>query len=230
MEAKRTSSGFRVKATLADLKKYGWVGGSPGMIWITYQRDGSPDENSRLFDDIWNAAERCSPTGSDRETSRNAAAIDKLADAMDRLLADTYALPQFKRNPEGRKMATAKKPSVAQLAARKRFAEMAKAGVFTKSAGRRKNPAKKRAAKPVTRPSQASGKKPTKRLVARRVATKKAPAGFFANPKKREFGVYLKSSSGVLKPYAKFPDKKKAVEYAQAKADQSGYSFVVKPI
>lgn len=86
-------------------------------------------------------------------------------------------------------MATAKKPTAAQLAARKRFAEMARAGVFTGARKKRsKNPVKKRAAKPVTRPSQASGKKPTKRLVARRVATKKAPAGFFANPKKRTLG------------------------------------------
>lgn len=63
-------------------------------------------------------------------------------------------------------MAT-KKPTAAQLAARKLFAERAKAGTLKKSP---------------TRKSQATGKKPTKRLVARRMSIEKVPKGYFANP------------------------------------------------
>ena len=70
----------------------------------------------------------------------------------------------------------AKKASPAQIAARKLFAQRAKAGAL------KKNPAAK--PKSVKRPSQATKKAPTKRLVARRVATKKAPPGYFANPVK----------------------------------------------
>lgn len=87
--------------------------------------------------------------------------------------------PKVKSNPlKGSNVAT-KKPTPAQVAARKRFAEMARAGVFAK------NPAKRKA-KPVTRVSQATGAPPTKRLVKRRKKTATAPKGFFANPAARE--------------------------------------------
>ncbi len=119
-------------------------------------------------------------------------------------------------------MATTKKPSAAQLAARKRFAEMARAGVFTKGKKRKANPAKKRApAKPVTRASQATGKRPSKRLMARRVKTAKAPAGFFANPAPVYRFPWLVETevAGKWGTRAAFASKPKAVEYAQALAD-----------
>ncbi|MBK9497441.1 MAG: hypothetical protein IPO08_23545 [Xanthomonadales bacterium] len=68
-------------------------------------------------------------------------------------------------------MAT-KKPSAAQLAARKKFAAMAKSGALAKA---RKAAPKK----PISRPSQATGKKPSPRLKARR---EKSIPGYFANP------------------------------------------------
>jgi hypothetical protein len=76
-------------------------------------------------------------------------------------------------------MAT-KKPSAAQLRARKLFAERARSGAFVKSAGKRKP-------NPLTRvkansPSMATGDAPSKRLVKRRKKTAKAPAGYYANP------------------------------------------------
>lgn len=118
-------------------------------------------------------------------------------------------------------MATAKKPTAAQLDARKRFAEMARSGVFTKRA---KNPKKRSAArmsvKAVSRPSQATGKKPSKRLVARRVKTAKAPAGFFANPVPYRFPWLVETQSrGVWGTRSAFATKAAAVQYAQALAD-----------
>lgn len=84
-------------------------------------------------------------------------------------------------------MAT-KKPTAAQLRARKLFAERARAGTLK----RRKNPAAKKVIRRagvsktayVKRPSQATRAAPTKRLVARRrkVTSGRAPAGYFPNP------------------------------------------------
>lgn len=87
-------------------------------------------------------------------------------------------VPFRNSNPKGRKMAT-KKPTAAQLAARQRFAEMARSGAFKKKATKRK-------ANPLTRvkvnsPPQRGGEL-TPRLVKRRKATKKAPPGYYANP------------------------------------------------
>jgi len=48
-----------------------------------------------------------------------------------------------------------------------------------KKSVRKKNPVKKRSIK---RPSQATGKSPTKRLVKRRKKTAAGPKGYFANP------------------------------------------------
>lgn len=73
-------------------------------------------------------------------------------------------------------MAT-KKPSAAQVRARKLFAERAKAGTLKKS---------------VKRPSQATGKKPTKRPVAHR---EKSVPGYFANP------VHAPAKRAVLKTF-----------------------------
>ncbi len=80
----------------------------------------------------------------------------------------------------------AKKPSAAQLAARKRFAEMARSGVWSR---KKKAAAKKTTRKPnplskvkKTSPSMATGKAPSLRLRKRRQKTARAPAGFYANP------------------------------------------------
>lgn len=147
-------------------------------------------------------------------------------------------------------MATAKKPSPAQLAARKRFAEMAKAGVFAKKAARKRNPAKKRAAtkkpaKPVSRPSQATGKRPSKRLVDRRQRTAKAPAGFYANPRKKATRKLSTMKSALAKGaevwtatvnrmgvdknkfLASFASEKLAQEYGRAYADAHDIACVV---
>lgn len=82
------------------------------------------------------------------------------------------SMSDVKGNPT---MATAK-----QLAWRKKFAAMAKAGAFTK---------RKRSRNPLTRvrvnsPSMATGDAPSKRLIKRRKKTAKAPAGYYANPRK----------------------------------------------
>lgn len=103
-------------------------------------------------------------------------------------------------------MATKKSPSAKQLAAR--------------------NPARKpRKAKGVTRPSQATGKRPSARLVKRRKLTKRAPAGFFANPLNtkltdpQSFGVYRVDARGLpVEHLATFFKKAPAVQYGQALA------------
>lgn len=109
------------------------------------------------------------------------------------------------------------------------------------------NPAKR---KGVTRPSQATGKAPTKRLVQRRKKTAKAPPGYFANPKKPgtvrsvartaerymgpgEFEVYTaKGYRDAANPklgtlLARFPSKSAAQEYARAYADAKGVAVFV---
>jgi hypothetical protein len=67
-------------------------------------------------------------------------------------------------------MAT-QKPSKKQLAARKLFAQRSRAGTLKK---------------PISRPSQATGKRPSSRLKARR---EKSIPGYFANPVKPQFRI-----------------------------------------
>ena len=122
-------------------------------------------------------------------------------------------------------MATAK-----QLAWRKKFAAMAKAGKFAK------NPAKRK----VTRASQTTGEPPTKRLVKRRKKTATGPKGFFANPKQKRTIPYTASeASGKNKRYlvrdlttgediAEFGTKKDAIEYAQFFADKWNHQVGVR--
>jgi hypothetical protein len=63
-----------------------------------------------------------------------------------------------------------------------------------------KNNPRGRSKRGVTRVSQATGRKPGKRLVARRKATKRAPKGFFANPARktpaRQYVVQIKQNRG----------------------------------
>jgi len=124
---------------------------------------------------------------------------------------------------------TKKKPSTAQLAARKLFAARAKAGTLKKA--KRKPAAAKgtpRKPNPLTRvkvksPSQRSGAAPSKRLVARRKATAKAAPGYYANPKRRPapagFCVHHATPTGHAgKAIATFRAKGDAIEYAKAYA------------
>lgn len=134
-------------------------------------------------------------------------------------------------------MATAK-----QLAWRKKFAAMAKAGTLKK---RKANPAKKRVAakktvarvgvtakRYVKRPSQITRAAPTKRLVKRRTKVVAKPKkGYFPNPyypatKKTpdsskfpfqvQCGNSIASNSGVWKILACFATKEGAYAYARA--------------
>lgn len=74
-----------------------------------------------------------------------------------------------------------KKPTAKQIAARKLFAQRAKAGAFKKNPGARSR-SKAGATK---KPSIATGKAPSARLISRRSKTAKMPKGAFANPVKR---------------------------------------------
>ena len=109
-------------------------------------------------------------------------------------------------------MAT-KKPSAAQLAARKLFAMRAKSGAFKKKATPKKNPLTR-----VKRnsPSMSSGKAPSARLKKRRAATAKAPAGYYANPKPKTHRFELRVAN---KPMAWASTPKVAKELAQWLAD-----------
>lgn len=118
-------------------------------------------------------------------------------------------------------MATAK-----QIAARKLFAQRAKAGTLRKNPAKKKLGAKratsvKRAKKAVSAPSQITKRAPTKRLKARRAANSKP--GYFPNPISRGFKV--KSSTGSH--IATFNSKADAVEYAQALANKTGKGYSV---
>lgn len=84
-----------------------------------------------------------------------------------------------------------------------------------------KNPKRRAKRKPrgrsaggVNRPSQATGKKPTKRLVKRRRKTLRAPAGVFANPVKHGYTVSAKGAE-----IATFKTRAHAAQYGQAFAD-----------
>jgi len=106
---------------------------------------------------------------------------------------------------------------------------------------RKKNP-RTRSTGSVRRPSQATKRKPSARLVKRRIATKKAPRGFFANPKKK-FGLSAKSTrewmnrdqykfSVVVRGHsiANFRTLKDAREYGQAYANAHKCSVGVSSI
>lgn len=81
----------------------------------------------------------------------------------------------------------------------------------------------------VKRPSQASGKAPSKRLQARRKASPRT--GMFPNPAKRDAFLYVVHQADPLGnpryDIAKFREKKTAVEYAKAYAKQYGVPVVI---
>jgi len=76
-----------------------------------------------------------------------------------------------------------RKPTPAQIAARERFAEMARSGAFKRRVKRNPSIGIKRKRKSITRRSQATGRAPTRRLIMRRRATAALrQRGYFANP------------------------------------------------
>ena len=78
-------------------------------------------------------------------------------------------------------MAT-KKPTAAQLAARKLFAARVKAGEFAGAGKRKKNPLTRvKVNSPPQRP-RGNSDTPSARLKKRRRSTQKAPEGYYANP------------------------------------------------
>jgi hypothetical protein len=123
------------------------------------------------------------------------------------------------------KMATSKKPTAKQLAARKLFAARSRAGTLGK---RKSNPLTR---VKVKSPSMLTKKAPTKRLVARRKRTARAPAGYYANPAGRTpagYAVHKATTGGTAGALlAVFPNKAAAVEYGQAVADQKKVSVVI---
>ena len=126
-------------------------------------------------------------------------------------------------------MATAK-----QIAARKLFVARVRAGEFAKAKKRKANPskpaAKKRpAAKSISRPSQITKAKPTKRLKARRAMP--AKRGYFPNPQKRpnldsygEFKVMYAKNKRFI---AIFKTCAEAKEYAEALASKTGKQIAI---
>jgi hypothetical protein len=122
-------------------------------------------------------------------------------------------------------MATAK-----QIAWRKKFAAMAKAGTLKKKAAtkRKTNPARKKAPtkrvgvsakKYISRPSQATGKTPTKRLKARRAVSPRT--GAFPNPAARSLYTVHRADANGQPVYhiAHFNKLSDAKEYAKAYAN-----------
>lgn len=122
-------------------------------------------------------------------------------------------VPFRNSNPKGRKMAT-KKPTAAQLAARQRFAEMARSGAFKKKATKRKaNPLQR---VKLNSPSMATGEAPSKRLKKRRKATASAPAGYYANPSPRFYAFVQRAIGSQWETIAGFVYAADATEYAKA--------------
>lgn len=117
-------------------------------------------------------------------------------------------------------------PSAAQIAARERFAELARSGAFK----RKKNPLTRVKS---TSPSMATGEPPSKRLIRRRKKTARAPAGFYANPIEgsrapARFAVHRATPHGTAGALlGEFPTKAAAVEYGQAVADQKKVRVVI---
>ena len=90
----------------------------------------------------------------------------------------------------------------------------------------RENP---RARKNLTRPSQATGRKPGARLLRRRKRTIGAPRGFFANPAQSMYKVLARAKPSA--PFAligSFKDKARAMQYARAVHKASPTSLSVK--
>jgi hypothetical protein len=135
-----------------------------------------------------------------------------------------------KQNPI---MATPKKPSPAQIAARKLFAARSKAGTLVK-----------RKTNPLTRvgihsKSMSTGKTPRKRLVERRIKTTVTPEGCYANPVKYRdtakelrsdrrvgYSVHLPSQPGH-NAIAWYSNKKDAVAVATEAANRTGKQLAV---
>lgn len=127
-----------------------------------------------------------------------------------------------RQNPKGRKMAT-KKPTAAQLAARARFAEMARSGAFAKTTKRKLNPLTR--IKKLSEPSQRGDGSATvkgSRLYKRRKKTQDAPPGYYANPRgEKLYTVHVVAADGVpVYHIAHFRKLTDAKEYAQAYADK----------
>lgn len=88
-----------------------------------------------------------------------------------------------------------------------------------------RNPARKN----LTRPSQATGRKPGARLLRRRKRTIGAPRGFFANPAQSMYKVLARAKPSA--PFAligSFKDKARAMQYARAVHKASPTSLSVK--
>jgi hypothetical protein len=111
------------------------------------------------------------------------------------------------------------KPTAKQIAARALFAKRAKAGAFKRKKKRAvaKNP-RGRSQGSVRRKSQANGKHPTPRLIQRRIKTKRAPKGLFANPVKRKLRYKVEAGSTLsqLRSIAHFEKQSAAFQYAKA--------------
>jgi hypothetical protein len=93
-----------------------------------------------------------------------------------------------------------------------------------------------RRSNPLTRvkvksPSMATKQAPSKRLVARRKSTQKAPAGYYANPVKGAsesgFIVLLVEASGKAHYMQRWPTKQKATIEAQKFSDITKKKFAV---
>ena len=133
-------------------------------------------------------------------------------------------------NPARKRAAPKKRPTAKQLAARKRFAEMARSGAFRRGS----NPLTRvRVKSPPQRPA-GNSEAPSKRLIKRRKKTNAAPEGFYANPRLREhriatpenseapyvlmsyFVQWANSVSGKWRTVAAFCLAKDAATYARA--------------
>ena len=129
-------------------------------------------------------------------------------------------------------MATAKKraakPTAKQIAARKLFAQRAKAGAFAK------NPAKRiRSTKAgLKKPSIATKAAPSARTVKRRKKTMSAPEGFYANPTKisRRKGPCEYAVEIMGKSIAHFEKLTDAKQYGAALADQRGKAVTIRKV
>lgn len=117
-------------------------------------------------------------------------------------------------------MATAKKkPTAAQLAARKLFAQRAKAGTL------KKNSARKVARKTVVKKNPVR-KSAVKKAVVRKnsVHVLKSSSSYGKKSRKYKYYIYTTTSNEIL---ATFERLDLAKEYAQAKADSSGVGVVI---
>jgi len=110
-----------------------------------------------------------------------------------------------------------RKPTAAQIAARERFAEMARSGAFKRRVKRNPVIGIKSKKKSLTRRSQSTGRAPSSRLIMRRRKTLRAPKGFFANPNSRLYRVLeRRPSASSWSPVGSFPSRQRAMQYARA--------------